>query len=301
MKSKKRVAHFDNEYQREELKKALLSCEKQGNEIAEGGRKITEYGQKLADLSRVTYEFITPIPLEIPILGISDALKNWKAQEKENKSMLIDAKTFQVSPVQSTTGSAIYSSTAMIDLTFESFDDSQRKRSENNYKEFYAVVERTVNKENVIKLLNKLGLDRKCDYKNSLENFIIAHDSLEKTVTGEVDPAITSLIPMRESINTAIDDLLKMRPRRDNIPLIQGLNKEQRKIRVIAEQLKYDDIDDAQIRNWTDEYKDLNDRLLSPSKNSYIDRDEWIRSINKATIFLESFLSGIDPEKLRNI
>ena len=152
---------------------------------------------------------------------------------------------------------------------------------------------RSSREEEVIALMKSLGLDSAQKGKKSpLEQFQTAHESFSKPVI-ESNPIITSLIPMRESIRLTIDYLLRRRPKQEIT------KREWDKIISIGSQLSYSTISQQQIQSWAGIWLGELKYSLSPAKEEDISRDEWTKRITKSTLFLKSFLSGIDLTKLR--
>jgi len=60
---------------------------------------------------------------------------------------------------------------------------------------------------------------------------------------------------------------------------------------------KKDDVPDEMVDSWARDWTNLKDELSS-AKVDPLDRSEWSRLLNKATLFVKSFLSGLDPSKI---
>jgi hypothetical protein len=188
----------------------------------------------------------------------------------------------------------------MFDKTIPTLPKSIRLEVAPALEGFNDVIKKSANKTEALQLMHTLNLDKPfLNRRSSAEQFETAYDAMNKPVTGKFEPANTSLIPMREAIETALDQLLNQRPNKTNIPDVENQNKDWRKINAIAEQLKQDSIPDSQISYWAGEWTTLKKNLLSPAKTERIDRDEWAKRINRSTIFLIGFLSGLDSTKLR--
>jgi hypothetical protein len=154
--------------------------------------------------------------------------------------------------------------------------------------------QRQVKKDRVMELMQKFHLDiTHGNNKSPLENFCLAHQAFESPVFTD-NPDITSLIPMRESIEASLDELLKQRPKQKNVG-----SSNRKKILAICDQLKNDLITDVVINEWADQWHEMSDKDLSASKQIRMTREEWSRKLIRATLFLESFLNGLDPVKLR--
>lgn len=146
----------------------------------------------------------------------------------------------------------------------------------------------------VEKLLREFGFDKPpfAGKKSALEQFHLAHQSFSSPVT-RTNPISTSLIPLRECIQSVIDGLLRMRPNPERA-------KNQRaKVLSIGEQLGRDSLPHEAIEKLAEEWQKLNDELLSPSKDSEVSREAWLSSLNRGTAFLHSLLRELDGDKLR--
>jgi hypothetical protein len=165
----------------------------------------------------------------------------------------------------------------------------------NAWGHYIEVTNRPALKDDVVNLILAFHLDTASGGKQSTyELFQIAHSAFEAPVT-RGDPAITSLIPMREAVESAIDELVRLRPHQEPTG-----SSYPRKILSIGAQLKKDIVSDLVIQQWADQWHDISDRDLSVSKRHQMTREEWNRKLNRATQFLHSFLTGLDPTKLRN-
>ena len=125
-----------------------------------------------------------------------------------------------------------------------------------------------------------------------LELFNTAIDAYYSPVTG--DPAITSLIPLRESISSAIKMLLRFRPNQEKTG-----SSDQQKIISIGKQLKKDITSSTMASKWAEEWHKINDKDLSDAKKSNVSRKEWTTRLFRAANFYYGFLSGLDPSKFR--
>jgi hypothetical protein len=99
---------------------------------------------------------------------------------------------------------------------------------------------------------------------------------------------------MREAIEASLDELLRLRPVQQ-----AGGHGNRNKINAICAQLKEDSVSDLVVQEWGDQWHDINDKDLSSSKRQNITREEWSRRLNRATLFIYSFLSGLDSSTLR--
>ncbi len=165
---------------------------------------------------------------------------------------------------------------------------------ENAWKPFEAYASRTELRDEVQSLLLDFGLDipQYPGDRSPLEQFNTAHEAYLMPIDN-TDPAITSLIPLRECIHSVLDGLLLRRPN----PMKVKKNQKA-KVVSIGMQLKHDSLPDDIINEWADEWHDLNTGDLSRAKRKVIDREDWLYRLNRGTAFLHSLLKGIDPHKI---
>jgi hypothetical protein len=211
-------------------------------------------------------------------------------QTNENHSLLQTA----YSSTDSTSGTVSLTSTALSGIFSQKTDFFSKNPDINNaWEPFTGYTKRPALKSKVIILLQMFHLDKSpTGKKSSLELFQIAHQAYEAPISNNI-PVITSLVPMREAVESALDALLKLRPIQEPTG-----SSHSRKIESIGAQLKKDNISDRIIQEWANQWHDISDRDLSASKRYQMTRDEWGRKLNRATEFFYSFLTGLDSSKL---
>jgi hypothetical protein len=286
----------------DEFKALLKEGEEIGKEIADQGRERTEEGQKLQDLSRTARNVLEILPESTRIPGIENSIKDWRFYVGRSRNERDSHRPLNIGLMTSTSSSSAISSGMMFaQINAIALPPKVRPRFESARRGFDEVIKRSADKEKVIGLMRSLQLHESFHgRKSSTDQFETAYNALNRPVSGLSDPANTSLIPMREAIETAIDHLLYLRPTRSNIGDVRGQNKDCRKVVAIGSQLGRDAIQEEQIQSWARDWWSLKKQMLSPAKTEPIDREKWIRRINQATVFLIGFLSGLDPKKLRD-
>lgn len=192
------------------------------------------------------------------------------------------------------------SSTASISSTIISgayINDGFRNVDEPEFKsawvKFVFFANRPELRNEVTQLFKEYGFDKPqvVGDKSPLEHFEIAHEGFQNPII-ENNPVSTSLIPMRECINSIIASLLKMRP-------TQEVTKNERaKIMSIGMQLKKDTLPQAAIDELADEWYSINNDF-SNFKKKDVERTDWLARLNRGTSFLYSLLNGLDSTKLR--
>ena len=153
-------------------------------------------------------------------------------------------------------------------------------------------VSRPSQKDDVIQLLKEFGLEtpHKTGEKSPLELFETAHEAFAKPITQD-NPVSTSLIPLRGSIDNAVQSLILMRPHQEET------GSWKKKIISIGKQLKKDSLPDEVINELAEECHSLIDDL-SGFKTGDIERKDWLIWLNRGTSFLNSILKGLDSGKL---
>lgn len=168
----------------------------------------------------------------------------------------------------------------------------QREQAKQARKNLGDVIDRSFKKEDVVALMRQFHLDKaQASKKSAVEQFEIAWAAFERQLT-QSSPINTSLIPMRECIETVIAELI--RRRRNQEPA----RSQQDKIHSIGNQLSRPGIVKSVIVNWAIEWGRLVEEL-SGSKQVQLSREEWRNLLRRATLFLQGFLQGLDSTKLR--
>jgi hypothetical protein len=155
-----------------------------------------------------------------------------------------------------------------------------------------SVIDQSINRDELIALMRTLGLDKAYpNERSAVDQFQIAWAAYNMPLT-QGSPVNTSLVPMRESIETAINCLLRRRPKQE------PAKSRRDKIVSIGHQVAIDSMVDRDLISWADQWDQL-EPLLSGSKKGAYSRDEWLDLLRRSTLFLKSFLQGLDPSKLR--
>jgi hypothetical protein len=282
----------DSEDPKKKLDQLLNSAVEKGNLIAKTGRKVTEEGQNMSDVASATRDVIKTARY---VPDIETSISYWEEANQQADNFLSQNSERLISPLISGSATATYNSTSLTlssDIYFDVPDDDKPVLSA-AILNLSNIVSRSSHEDEVINLMKSLGLDTSREGKKSpLELFKTAHESFSKPVN-DSNPISTSLLPMRESINLSVDYLIKRRRKQEKA------KSQWSKIISIGNQLSYSTISQQQIRSWAAIWVSELDVSLSPAKEEDILRDEWSKRLIRSTLFLKSFLSGIDPAKLR--
>ena len=277
----------------EEFNKMLEESARKGQQLTNAGRELTETGQFIVDLSHSTQNALR---FYKPKDHIEELISNWETLNRQMGSA-IDSINDVVKPVLNTS-----SGSATVTIT-EAFNygniqanvpNNDFSNAEKSIDEINQVTQRIADKNGVILLMKLFKLDIAVQgQKSPLELFVIAHDAFGTPVSNN-NPVVTSLIPIRESINLIIDKLLKERP------IQEPASNERTKIISIGNQLRKDFLEEDIISSWADQWHSMNKEELSSSKDKDISRKEWQYRLNKATIFIKNILEGLDVYKLKS-
>jgi len=278
---------------KEILKEEIKQARDKGVSITSLSRESTKAGQDIVDLADVTLPVTEYIQ---PTTNIEVTLDSWQTLNRRADVLLsgLSGLEEQVIVISGSTGSSAYSSTSMltdgIDLTTLS-PDIQPLAIE-AVDDFNNFISRPALRHSVIDLLIEFGLDEAPTGKKSpVELFDLAFQAYETPVT-EGEPISTSLLPMRGCIQMVISILLQQRPKQEKA------SNNWDKVISISNQIKRDSIDKDDIINWASQLEEIIDEL-SEAKQGNLSRDEWRNRLNRATLFLDSFLKGLDPLKMR--
>jgi len=275
----------------QDLGQVLQEAQRKGDQIAALGRQMTKGGQALADMAEATWHVVS-IVSDPPEVGLLKA--EWQATNAQVDLILTRIGEADMSATMSTAGSAFYLSTEILAASkVEPLVAAEAlPELRGAIDRLQQTSARSADKARVVSLMKSLGLDKApkgC--RSALDQFLLAHDAYASPISGE-SPSITSLIPMRESIRTVVDQLLQRRPNH------RKAKKWPDKILSIADQLKRTSVPQSTVDSWARACPELL-KHLSTTKEDDISRQEWHSRLVKSTHFLASFLEGIDPHRLR--
>jgi hypothetical protein len=166
--------------------------------------------------------------------------------------------------------------------------DDARKATE----QLSCVIDRVAEKDNIRSLLQQYGLSTSpSGQKSSLDLFESAWNAFEIPASPEA-AAETSLIPMRECINSVIAALLRRRQRQE------PAKTQRAKILSIVGQLAGPGVTQWAIESMADRWDKLLDEL-SGSKQQRYSREEWRDCLRRASLFIMEFLQSLDPSKAK--
>lgn len=277
---------------KKELGKVLDEIEETGGEIEAKGRESTKAGRSMSDLARATKAALPHLPPNVDIEFLYDDLSLYRDQ---GLTVLKGLHEIPLEPLSSTgsTAHVSVSGSFVPEDILPYTPPPLRDEALGAITLVHQVIGRAAETAEVEELLLSLGFDKAAKGKKSpLELFRTANSAYEAPVK-EGTPASTSLIPLRECIRLVIDELLKRRSTQEKT------RNERNKILSIGTQLKIDAIQLENIRSWAHQWEELLGKDLSSAKDQAMPREEWRRRLQRATLFLRAFLTGLDPQKMR--
>lgn len=255
---------------------------------------VQRWAQQLTDLSNAGSEVIKyPSPDSVNWQG---AIDTWKRANSQADIVLHGLSAMSISALNSTASGLNFT---MIHFAtshglYLSLTPQQQTAALSAQNSLNQVIDQSIRKDDIILLMRQFGLDaRLAGKKTAIEQFEIAWAAYEAPVT-QSSPVNTSLIPMREAIETTIQELMRRRPNQE------AAKNQQSKILSIGNQLAQHGISRSDIQPWALQWDELaND--LSGSKQANISRNEWRNLLRRGALFLQALLQGLDPAKLRGV
>jgi hypothetical protein len=192
------------------LEDTLDHSEENGKALMRIGEKIKYTGQRFVDYSSAVKPLISGFVNRTTIIKLDDA---FNAANKSVDVFIIDIENSDYHVVSSsTTLSGVVSVLALLSEDFITYENQSLK---DGVIRLNTIISSPEEIENVIELMKNHDLDKAAiGKKTPLELFETAHNAFNKTVD-QSNPAITSLIPLRESINSVLAQLRKYQIKKD--------------------------------------------------------------------------------------
>jgi hypothetical protein len=283
----------NDETPEEILRRKFDETEELGRKISDFGREVITEGQKIIDQANATRNIVSQLPPDYPrenlIIDfdqINQAYGYALAQLNLSKEPLIAASGLSSTAYVNTTSN----------LSMEHFSTfippEQLPPIAEAVTHLINIVSLPNSRDDVLSIIAYLQLDATPrGKKRPSEQITIAFNAFEQPVT-DTNPVSTSLLPMRESIETIISELLRRRPTQEKA------GNDYQKIISIGMQLRRAKVVDALVHTWADQFVSITNEL-SGTKRADITRDEWAQRLKRAILFLDGFLKGLDPVKVR--
>jgi hypothetical protein len=198
----------------------------------------------------------------------------------------------QLGSLASTASGLTFGMTQFLGTDYSCLPQPLREAAKASQVELGIVINRPPHRKEVHDLVKEFGLDKAMPRQKSvLQQFETAWAAYDRPVTSD-SPINTSLLPIREAIESTISELLRHRPKQESTKNLKE------KIISIGNQLARDGILTDSIQGWASKWQDLQNKL-SGSKNEDLSRSEWHKLLLEATLFLKELLLGLDISKFK--
>lgn len=280
--------------QKDELLNHIRACRSKSSSVIERSNEIGKYGQQIKDLAEASEKTINCV--SSTGIDFKPQLKAWSNLEVKLDRLVQDmgSTNFDVAPSAASTAVS-----CMLNFTKPNY--LANLTSPDREAEAWAVsktleniIDKLVEKPKALHLLYQFRLSSISPGKKSpIDLLEDACAAFERPVT-QGSSASTSLIPMRQCINSTIAALLQRRPQQEPA-------KSQRdKIISICKQTAYSEIEPWAIDQMAARWEELLDELSS-SKDKDVHREEWKAILRKAMAFLIEFLESLDQNKMKSL
>jgi len=282
---------FDRD-SKDELKELIIESKIKSEEIKRQSGDLLQWSQYMIDLADASEK----VAINLPSTGIDwkDKIDSWKYLNQQQYQVILGMKNITIQNVSSSGNNATY---AMADFTnVSNFINSIPYDIQGDTLAAAVrlghVIDRFAEKEKVMLLLKQYGLINSVPGRASpVELFNTAWAAFEQPIR-EGSPAATSLIPVRECINSTISELLRRRPRQEPAKSAQN------KIMSICKQLAVPGYSPQAIQYLAERWNRLVDEL-SDSKQRNYSREEWRVCLLHANLFLMDLLQCLDQSKMK--
>jgi len=277
---------------KDELEGLIHESKKNSKKIIEQAREFLKMGQFMNDLAEASEKVIkNTLSSGICWEPLIDA---WKYANEQQDKILTKMGTLSLQSITSTGSAVAYAMSEFANPNninqFVSINNLDEAR--NASMELAQVIDKFTEKDNILRLLQQYGLSNATpDRKSPSELFKTAWEAFEGPVK-RGNPADTSLIPMRECINSTIAEMLRRRPRQE------PAKSQREKIISIFRQIGEDGISEWAVENMATRWEKLVGELSSSKQKNY-SRDEWRNCLRRASLFLMEFLQSLDPSKMK--
>jgi hypothetical protein len=269
---------------RSQLEEVLNAASMDGQKIVQKGHAISIEGQNVVDWADATKD----ISREIDDPNkLSELLRIWQIAGRS--AHLMDTQLSNESLfVHSST---IYAASACSMIVFSGYKESEivKSKAAQHLRDLAARPQEYIS---TVNLLKELGLDQaRGTFINAYEQFETANKAFLVNASS-ANQATTWLIPMRECILTVLDIIIKQTSPQKRV---KGVNN---KVMHILQLKARQGCDESHLKNLAEESDQLVEKHLTPSKQRSISRQDGERIFLSAMLWLKSFLSLIDPEKM---
>ncbi len=276
-----------------ELRETLDQASDLGNRLLHKGRELSAAGQYIVDWVDITRAAIPLTDSPQDLLAVN---RSWHSMNSYVCNTLEHIDRIDITSLNSTSTASALTSVLTLPIYVASRTETspQNTDAQQVARSIEELASRSREKEAVVELMQALKLDSAPSGRRSpVEQLETSYRAFEVAVDSS-NPSLTSLIPMRECILQTIAILLKKRNRQEK------MHGTEEKVTSIFRQLKRTSVPEELISTLSAQCKDILDNRLSSSKNLKVARLDWHHTLIVSTLWLKSFLSAIDPNKMRS-
>ena len=270
------------------LLKIISENEEVMDEIQKMGKDLVQSTQQLKDVSRPFYTFVES-------LQDQDRPKEWwngqvgafqAAKLKADETLNLKKQGIILHATNSTCVNTVVSG---INSFYVEPDDTKSAvfHIHPSINMIHKVVSSYPHSNSIKESLDRLGISKDDkDHKSSYRHLEDANAALGQNVS-----VISTLIPLRESINTTLADLIRRQPQ-------EKTGSISKKLVSLGRNCGFDGLDEAHFQRLAKRGEEVMDKL-SDAKSANLKREEIIQVFNEGQTFFDAFLKSIDEKKLK--
>jgi len=277
---------------KDDLLNLIKESRSKSSSVVERASKIGEYGQYVSDLADASESAISCVSSNN--IDLQPQIRSWRYLNQHLDGINRDMEQINFNVASSSASTA---TSCMLDFVdpdqFAKFASPDREvEARTAAINLGNVIDKLVEKSKALELLHEFGLSTSSPGRKSQVDLLEAScAAFERPVT-QGSSASTSLIPMRECINSTIAALLQRRPKQE------PAKSHRDKILSIGIQSAHSGITDWAINSMADRWEKLSNELSS-SKQKDIPREEWMAILRRAMVLLIEFLQSLDQKKMK--
>jgi hypothetical protein len=278
---------------RDELLWLLKEVEQKAEKIEDLGKAIVKSARLSRDVALPLRTLVSEMPAsEFPTDRLDLLIKGWRSWHAGADRIEITSTNVNsfsaLSLSTATSGTTVFSQVNLI-----SFPSSiSRQAVEQASIQLQLTFDQSSLLESVRSSMHRLGLDsRNEQFQTPLGMINESCGALDRPVRGD-GGAVSVVIPLRESINAVISELLRRRPIQESAPKLRD------KIMSLGQQCNRANLDEAHFeRLGADAEVLLND--FSGVKQAKLSREGLKEFFNRGLLFLDALMTSIDENRLR--
>ncbi len=277
---------------RDELLNLIKESGNKGRSMVKHGSKIVEHGQHIADLADASESAVSCVASSNIDIDWNSKIKKWGYlnQDLDRQDATYITTTFAL-PSASTAASCMLDFVSPVHFA-SLVSPGKEAEAQIAAINLGNVIDKLADKTTALKLLHEFGLSTTSPGRKSPTELLeAACAAFEKPAIPGV-AASTSLIPLRECIDSTITALIPRRPKQEKA----GSHGD--KIRSIGKQTARSEIPKGVIDSMADRWQKLSNDL-SGSKQKDISREEWRATLREAMLLLIEFLQSLDQTKMK--